>query len=113
MAFLKTNYKIKTPVLNSWIGEGLDTSRNFRNIHRIPLIQNKTDMIDFVMGEYHLNGNELFKLNSEMDEERINDDKIKRQLMNEFNAFKKRNAVIANGGKIIPDSIFRKYTLPK
>lgn len=113
LAFLKTNYKIKTPVLNSWIGEGLDTSRNFRNIHRIPLIQNKTDMIDFVMGEYHLNGNDLYKLNSEMDEERVNDDKIKRQLMNEFNAFKKRNAVIANGGKIIPDSIFRKYTLPK
>ncbi|MDP2415058.1 LTA synthase family protein [Daejeonella sp.] len=113
LAFLKNNYKIKLPGINSWIGEGLDTSRNFRNLHRIPLIQNKTDIIDFVMGEYHLNGNDLFKLNPGMDEERLNDDARKNQLLNEFNLFKKRNAVITNGGKIIPDSLYKNYTLPK
>ncbi len=113
LAFLKNNYKIKLPGINSWIGEGLDTSRNFRNLHRIPLIQNKTDIIDFVMGEYHLNGNDLYRLNPGMGEERINDDAKKNQLLNEFNLFKKRNAVITNGGKIIPDSLYKNYTLPK
>lgn len=113
LAFLKNNYKIKLPGINSWIGEGLDTSRNFRNLHRIPLIQNKTDIIDFVMGEYHLNGTDLFKLNTEMGEERLNDDARKNQLLNEFNLFKKRNAIIVNGGKIIPDSLYKSYTLPK
>lgn len=113
LAFLKSNYKIKLPSINSWIGEGLDTSRNFRNLHRIPLIQNKTDIIDFVMGEYHLNGTDLFKLDSGMGEERLTDDSKKNQLLNEFNLFKKRNAVITNGGKIIPDSLFKSYTLPK
>jgi len=113
LAFLKNNYKIKLPSINSWIGEGLDTSRNFRNLHRIPLIQNKTDIIDFVMGEYHLNGTDLFKLNPGMGEDRVNDDVRKNQLLNEFNLFKKRNAVIVNGGKIIPDSLFKSYTLPK
>lgn len=113
LAFLKYNYKIKTPILNSWIGEGLDTSRDFRNLHRIPLIQNKTDIIDFVMGEYHLNGNDIFKLTPGLDEEIVRDDKIKSQLLSEFNLFKKRNAVIVNGGKIIPDSLYKNYTLPK
>lgn len=113
LAFLKSNYKIKLPSLNSWIGEGLDTSRNFRNLHRIPLIQNKTDIVDFVMGDYHLNGNDLFKLNPAMGEERLNDDARKNQLLNEFNLFKKRNSVIVNGGKVIPDSLYKNYTLPK
>lgn len=113
LAYLKSNHKIKVPSINSWIGEGLDTGRNFRNLHRIPLIQNKTDILDFVMGEYHLNGNDLFHLNPDLDEERINDVAKKNHLLNEFNLFKKRNAVIVNGGKIIPDSLYKNYTLPK
>ena len=113
LAYLKNNHKIKIPSLNSWIGEGLDTGRKFRNLHKIPLMQNKTDILDFVMGEYHLNGKDLFKLNPGMDEERINDDARKNQLLNEFNLFRKRNAVIVNGGKIIPDSLYKNYILPK
>lgn len=113
LAYLKSNHKIKVPYINSWIGEGLDTGRNFRNLHRIPLMQNKTDILDFVIGEYHLNGNDLFRLNPGMDEERINDAAKKNHLLNEFNLFKKRNAVIVNGGKIIPDTLYKNYTLPK
>jgi uncharacterized sulfatase len=65
------------------------------------------------MGEYHLNGNDVFKLTPGLDEEIVRDDKIKSQLLSEFNLFKKRNAVIVNGGKIIPDSLYKNYTLPK
>jgi len=113
LAYLKSNHKIKVPSITSWIGEGLDTGRNFRNLHKIPLMQNKTDILDFLLGEYHLNGNDLFRLNPQMDEERLNDDSKKNQLLNEFNLFKKRNAVIANGGKIIPDSLYKNYTPTK
>lgn len=113
LAYLKSNHKIKVPSINSWIGEGLDTGRNFRNMHKIPLMQNKTDIIDFVMGENHLNGNDLFQLDSQMDEVRLNDNDKRNQMLNEFNLFKKRNAVITNGGKIIPDSLYKNYTLPK
>ena len=110
LAYLKNNHKIKLPALNSWIGEGLDTGRNFRNLHRIPLMQNKTDIIDFVRGEYHLNGDDLFKLNPVLGEEKIDDDSRKNQLVKEFNLFKKRNTVISNGGKIIPDTLYKNYT---
>ena len=74
LAYLQHNYKIKGPSLVSWMGQGLDTNRNFENIHNYPLLQTKTDMIDFIMGEYHLNGDNLFKLNAELGEDPIQDE---------------------------------------
>ncbi|MEJ7779043.1 MAG: sulfatase-like hydrolase/transferase [Daejeonella sp.] len=113
LAYLKNNHQIKVPALSSWIGKGLDTSRSFRNLHSLPFIQNKTDIIDFIMGEYHLNGDNLYKLSPDLAEEIVNDPERKSQMINAFNQFKKRNAMIADGKKIIPDSLFRNYTLPK
>jgi len=110
IAYLKNSHKLKVPSLSSWIGQGLDTNRNFQNIHSMPFMQSKIDITDFINGDYHLNGDLLFKLNSRLDEEKVNDDAKKNQMLNEFNLFKKRNSIIANGGKIIPDSIFFKYT---
>lgn len=112
LSFLNSNNQIKMPMLSSWIGEGLDTGRVFGNSHRIPLMQNKNDIVDFVMGEYHLNGNDLFKLNQQLEEEKVDDEARKNQMINEFNLFKIRNTSISNGGKLIPDTLYKKYTLP-
>ena len=110
MAYLQHNYKIKGPSLVSWMGQGLDTSRNFENIHNYPLLQTKTDMIDFIMGEYHLNGDNLFKLNAELGEDPIQDEGKAGQLKNAFDQFKKKNEQIVTGNWIIPDSIHQHYT---
>ena len=111
LTYLKTNFVIKTPAQNSWLGQGLDTTRGFQNLHQVPLMQTKTNLIDFIMGEYHLNGDKLYKLNEDLGEELVNDDEKKNQLINAFNQFKKKNNVIINGGKIVPDSLFRNYTI--
>ncbi|MFI5453678.1 LTA synthase family protein [Pedobacter sp. UC225_61] len=110
LAYLKKNFAIKTPSVVSWLGQGLDTARNFRNVHSYPMIQTKTDMLDFVMGEYHLNGNTLFKLNNAMEEVSVQDEAAYNQLKNAFDNFKKKNAKIVNGGKIVPDSLIKKYS---
>jgi len=82
-------------------------------LHQVPLMQTKTDLIDFIKGKYHLNGDKLYKMNKDLGEELVIDDEKKGELINAFNQFRKRNSVIINGGKIIPDSIFRNYTLQK
>ncbi|HTD41365.1 MAG TPA: sulfatase-like hydrolase/transferase [Mucilaginibacter sp.] len=110
LAYLQHNYKIKGPSLVSWMGQGLDTNRNFENIHNYPLLQTKTDMIDFIMGEYHLNGDNLFKLNAELGEDPIQDEAKAGQLKNAFDQFKKRNAQIITGNWIVPDSIHQHYS---
>jgi len=111
LSFLETNYSIKLPATMSWVGKGLDTTRAFQNIHEVPLMQTKTDLIDFIMGEYHLNGDNLYRFNEKMEEVLIDDVDKKAQLINAFNLFKKRNAEIIKGRKIVPDSIFQNYTM--
>ena len=109
LAYLHHNYKTKGPSLVSWMGQGLDTNRNFENLHNYPLMQTKTDIIDFIMGEYHLNGDNLFKLNAELGEDTIHDENKIGQLRNAFDQFKKRNEQIITGSHIIPDSIHQHY----
>ncbi|MDR5589892.1 LTA synthase family protein [Christiangramia sp. SM2212] len=111
ISFLSNNYDVKAPEINSFVGRGLDTTRSFQNIHHIPLMQTKTDLIDFVLGDYHLNGDDLYKLTRDFNEERVNDPDKVEELKNAFNQFRMKNSEIVNGKKILPDSIIRKYTL--
>jgi len=110
LAYLHNNYKTKGPSLVSWVGQGLDTNHNFRNLHSYPLMQTKTDIIDFIMGEYHLNEESLFKFNSELGEDLIQDDAKLNELKSAFDQFKKRNSHVISGNHIIPDSIYQHYS---
>jgi len=109
LSFLKASFKLKVPDQASWMGEGLDTARNFRNVHQYPLIQTKTDIIDFIMGEYHLNGSSLYKMGPDLQEESVEDQPIYKRLKNAFDHFKRRNAGIGNRAGILPDSVLNKY----
>lgn len=111
LAFLKKNLKMNIPVGSSWMGDGLDTARVFRNIHSYPLIQTKTAMLDFIQGEYHLNGSQLFKLNADLSEVPVQDQDKFNQLNSSFDAFKAKNDQISKGGKLLPDSIINKYRI--
>ncbi|MHB1178234.1 MAG: LTA synthase family protein [Daejeonella sp.] len=113
LAYLKNNHPIKIPSVSSWLGHGLDTARNFRNIQGIAMMQNKTDLLDFVLGEYHLNGETLYKLSPTLNEEPANDPEKKAGISSAFSQFKKRNAMISTGKKIIPDSLYQNYVTPK
>ncbi|TBW28640.1 LTA synthase family protein [Gramella sp. KN1008] len=108
ISFLKTNYNLQIPTVNSFLGQGLDTTRSFHNFHKIPLMQTKTDLRDFVMGEYHLNGEDLYRLTPDMAEESVTDEAKKEELLYAFDQFKRKNAEIINGKRMIPDSITQK-----
>lgn len=110
LAYLKSNHNIKLPKYTSWVGQGLDTTRSFQNIHYLPLMQTKTNLDDFIMGEYHLNGTDLFKMNRNLGEDLIEDETEKNRLMGAFELFKQRNSQIVKGKQIIPDSIYYNYT---
>ncbi|UAB83999.1 LTA synthase family protein [Zunongwangia sp. SCSIO 43204] len=110
LRLLKSNYTLDLPDNTSWLGKGLDTVANFRNIHQIPLIQTKVNMKDYVVGNYHLNGDRLYEILENMGTRPVNDPEQQQSIMDAYNGFKQKNAIITNGGKIIPDSIYVKYT---
>ncbi|GGW22391.1 LTA synthase family protein [Arenibacter certesii] len=107
--YLGNNHKFQIPEQVSFMGNGLDTVRKFRNVQQIPLMQTKTDLVDFVMGDYHLNGNTLYKLNENMGEVLVDNPEKKRELQAAFEAFKRRNRQIIEGAPLVPDSIYKKH----
>jgi phosphoglycerol transferase MdoB-like AlkP superfamily enzyme len=113
LAYLKNSYQIKLPKLSAWLGQGLSNNKNFTNNDRLPLMQNKTDLIDFISGKYHLNEGNLYQMDANLNEERIEDNlPIQQKLKAEFNQFKIKNTQIINGKALLPDSILNKYTKP-
>ncbi|MDX1363301.1 LTA synthase family protein [Arenibacter latericius] len=107
--YLGNNHQVQLPEQVSFMGSGLDTVRKFRNIKQIPLMQTKTDLVDFVMGDYHLNGNNLYQLIDNMGEVLVDNPEKKRELQAAFEAFKRRNRELINEAPLVPDSIYKKY----
>jgi phosphoglycerol transferase MdoB-like AlkP superfamily enzyme len=109
LAFLNKSYNLRKPTIASWLGDGLDTTRSFRNVHNYPLMQAKTVVTDYVMDTYHLNNETLFTLSSDMDENSVAEKSKLVYLKAQFKKYKKRNEKFAAGAPLIPDSLFRKY----
>ena len=110
LMWLQQSYHLDVPNIGSWIGTGLDTAKQFRNIHAYPLMQTKTDIIDFVMGDFMINGDDLYTINSNMDLTREgNNDVELLKLKTAFDKFKFKNNQFLNGYKLVPDSLLQKY----
>lgn len=109
LAYLKQSYSLQVPSMQSWMGSGLDTARGFRNIHAIPLMQTKTDLIDFVMGPYHINGQDVFRLNNTLNEERVTEVPVVESIKGAFNKFQQKNQQFIQGAKLIPDTLFNAW----
>ena len=110
LAWLKKSYGIASPEKASWIGSGLDTSRRFRNIHSYPIMQTKVELIDFISGNFLLNGEDLYRINPNMDLTPETDVTKTNQLKAGFNRFLTKNRqFLANPSSIVPDSLLVKY----
>jgi uncharacterized sulfatase len=95
------------------MGSYMDTARQFRNLHAYPLMQTKNDIIDFVMGNYLLNGSNLYRLDSTLDATPDQKANKKIHLQNAFTRFKEDNKAFIATLKIVPDSLLEKYTPKK
>ncbi len=107
--WLRKDYNLQTPSTVSWLGTGIDTARNFRNIHNAPLMQTKLEMVDQVMGEYLLNNNILYRITSKMDVVEVSDEEIRKKAEALFTRFKIKNQKLTEGAKLIPDSIYIRF----
>jgi uncharacterized sulfatase len=105
LSFLHHQYNFSIPQEATWMGSGLDTAHYFRNIHAYPLMQTKNDINDFIMDEYMLHDNDLYKISDKMYLDPIENDSEKGKLKSAFARFKQKNASIIKGALIMPDSL--------
>ena len=109
LAFLTNQYKMEKLSLSTFIGSGLDTARQFRNIHRYPLMRNKNELIDYLYGEYFYSDKTLYKIIDDLGIVGIEDKAMESKIENEFADYRKRNNLMLQTRKLIPDSLLNKY----
>ena len=62
LAMLSHRYGMSMPKRVHWMGTGLDVHPQWRNLHTLPMKQTKTELSDYVSGEYYLAQDKLYSL---------------------------------------------------
>jgi tetratricopeptide (TPR) repeat protein len=95
----------------SWMSQGLDTARQFRNIHQIPLMRYKGAINDFIYKDYFYADGELFKINENFGTNKVNEPELLKIAADSLLEFKKLNGYLSKKNRIFPDSL-NIYTQP-
>ena len=66
VSFLTNNYRLNKLDKTTWIAQGLDTVREFRNIHSIPLMRYKGSINDYIYKEYFYSDGSVFKIDEKL-----------------------------------------------
>ncbi len=107
LALLADQYKMEKISLSTFIGSGLDTARQFRNIHRYPLMRNKNELIDYLYGEYFYSDKTLYKILGDLSIVPLDDKAMENKIENEFADYRRRNSYMLQTKKLIPDSLLK------
>lgn len=103
LAFLSNNYGLPTPQSVVWVGAGLDMEPSLRSVRSVPLKQTKTNLVDFVSGEWFLNQQTLYALGDGLSIEPARDPAVLARLKEEFDAFKAANDSFTRSNRLLPE----------
>jgi len=111
ISFLMNNYKMNKMEKTTWMSSGLDTVKKFRNIHKIPIMQNKGSISEMIYKDYLYSSGTLFKINADFDLTKVDESEMLQTIEDTLREAKKLNAYLTQKNKIIPNSI-NTYTKP-
>ncbi|WP_027377373.1 sulfatase-like hydrolase/transferase [Kaistella palustris] len=103
LAFYRTNYHLATPKNIAWVGQGFQPV-GVENATGIPMMQSKNQLIDYVQGNYHLSGDQLYKMQN-LTGDAVDRPAMYDQLSKNFEDFKKMNSQFYMRHKLFPDSV--------
>lgn len=99
VSFLTNNYTFNKLEKTTWIGQGLDTVREFRNTHNIALMRYKGSINDYIYKDYFYSDGSLFKIDENFNLSEADNDMMGK-INGSFNDFKKLNAYLTTKNKI-------------
>jgi phosphoglycerol transferase MdoB-like AlkP superfamily enzyme len=102
LAYLKANYGIRVPATAHWLGNGIDTAREFRNVHSIPFMRVKEEIADYLDGNYFLSGDQLFSLQPGMEIAETEDPAAFTTVKAALDRFRKVNKYVIEQNKLYP-----------
>lgn len=102
VAFLEKNYLLAFPKDVHWIGTGIDTAREYRNMHSRALMRNKNELIDYVDKEYFLADDKLYSIAQGLTPEPVSNDSVRNILRMKLDQFKTANRYVCENNKLYP-----------
>ena len=105
LAFLHANYGINIPAKASWLSSGIDTAQEFRNIHSMPIMRNKSELIDYIDGTSYIAGEQTFILKPGMLAEPVDNSNLYKTLKNKLESFKRLNSFVCEHNRLYPDTL--------
>lgn len=110
VSFLTNNYAFNKIEKTTWLSQGLDTVRQFRNIHSIPLMRYKGSINDYIYKDYFYSDGNMFKIDENFNLSETDND-MTETVSSSFTDFKKLNAYLTTKNKITnAASSFKKPT---
>jgi len=106
LAMLHKKYAIEINPVAHWLGSGIDTTREERNIHFVPFIQNNNEILDILDHEYYLDRTALMLLKPGLRLKEIKNNATKTRLNRELEDFRTLNTYVARQNKLIPPEIY-------
>jgi len=100
VAFLSNKYSLKPIDKTSWLGQGLDTTRTFRNTQNIAFMRYKGGLVDYMYGDYFYSDDILYKVDQNFNLTETSDGDELNLVTNSFSDFKKLNAYLTGKDKI-------------
>lgn len=85
-----------------WISSGLDTAKQFRNIHKIPLMRYKGNINDYIYEDYLLSDGSLYKINENFGIIKVIERELENTIVDSLKMFKKLNNYTTVKNKIFP-----------
>ncbi|NNE77956.1 MAG: sulfatase-like hydrolase/transferase, partial [Pricia sp.] len=103
LSLLNGFYELKMPKRVAWMGNLLDTNKEFRSTKDIPLMRNKNELKDYVSGDKFYSDGDTYEIDENMDLNTsfTGSSKLESKLDN----FMSMNAYVTTNNKIIPDSL--------
>jgi len=102
IAFLNKDYKIQIPTETTFMGSGLDTTRQFRDVHSYPLMRNKNELLDYLYHDYLLSDKTLYRIDESLNLIPSNDQMMMDKIGNLFDEFKQRQSFMMKTKRLIP-----------
>jgi Sulfatase len=104
LALLSHRYGMPTPERVHWMGAGLDVHPQWRNLHALPLKQTKTELSDYVSGEYYLAQDQLMSLQDGLVTAPEDNPVLAQSLRQEFAAVRARLAGLQEAQSLVRPS---------
>ena len=103
LTMLSHRYGYVMPSRTHWMGSGLDVQPKWRNVHAMALKQTKTELSDYVSGEYYLAQNQLFTLQDGMVTTPEDNLTVAQDLQTEFTSLKSHLSQLFFSKQLVSD----------